>query len=701
MSFEWALWWPLDRLGDGLEQLARAAGLCAGAAQPLGAPDPGAADPAAEARRWIDWAGAQLGLELEPVECPLPGLGTLLRDAGPAVLPYADERGLGFFLQIGPGRLLAPDGGVRRVPRAALRDAMARHREAPHAPAIDALLAQAAVTPRRRAAVRAALLAERLAGERIGPCWMLRLPAGAPLRALARAERLPRRLAAVLALFAAGHALEIAGWRIVGEAALDGRLDFGWIAAWLLMLGSLLPLRVGGAWLQARFALDAGRLLKARLFAGALRLDLDRVRVLGVGQWLGRVIEAQALEALAIGGALAVAVALVELALAGWVLAHGAAPGWHLALLGAGLVVTAGLAGRYAGRLRAWTTNRLDLTERLVEDMVGHRTRLAQERPARRDAAEDLSMQGYLQASAAMDRAAVPLFSGVPAGWSLLALAALAPAFTTGGAGAAAWAVSLGGVLLAQRALGSLAGSGSALARAAVAWRAVREIFVAGRTPAASARPFAPADAPQPEGPLVDAAGLGFRHAGAPAPALAGVDLRIDAGERLLLEGPSGGGKSTLAALLTGLRTPQQGLLLLGGLDRPTLGDEWHRRATSAPQFHENHVFSGTLAFNLLLGRDGPPSERDLQEAEALARALGLGELLDRMPAGLQQRVGESGWQLSHGEQSRLFLARALLQDAPLTVLDESFAALDPATLQNCLRVSLVRARTLVVIAHP
>ena len=71
------------------------------------------------------------------------------------------------------------------------------------------------------------------------------------------------------------------------------------------------------------------------------------------------------------------------------------------------------------------------------------------------------------------------------------------------------------------------------------------------------------------------------------------------------------------------------------------------------------------------------------------------------MPSGLMQMVGETGWQLSHGERSRLYLARALLQGAPLVVLDESFAALDPETLGVCLSCALRRADTLLVIAHP
>ena len=72
----------------------------------------------------------------------------------------------------------------------------------------------------------------------------------------------------------------------------------------------------------------------------------------------------------------------------------------------------------------------------------------------------------------------------------------------------------------------------------------------------------------------------------------------------MLLNGPSGAGKSTFASLLTSLRAPESGLILLRGLDRQTLGTENRRRQVSAaPQFHENHVLTGTFAFNLLMGR--------------------------------------------------------------------------------------------------
>jgi len=141
---------------------------------------------------------------------------------------------------------------------------------------------------------------------------------------------------------------------------------------------------------------------------------------------------------------------------------------------------------------------------------------------------------------------------------------------------------------------------------------------------------------------------------------------------------------------------------LLHGLDRETLGGaNWRRRVVVAPQFHENHVMMGTLSFNLLMGRCWPPTREDVKEAERTCRALGLGPLIDRMPAGMSQLLGETGWQLSHGEKSRLYLARALLQNAELTILDETFAALDPQNLQLTLTYVLQHTPTVLVIAHP
>ena len=106
------------------------------------------------------------------------------------------------------------------------------------------------------------------------------------------------------------------------------------------------------------------------------------------------------------------------------------------------------------------------------------------------------------------------------------------------------------------------------------------------------------------------------------------------------------------------------------------------------------------MAFNLLMGKRWPPRPEDFQEAETVCQELGLSELLEKMPAGLLQMVGETGWQLSHGEKSRLYMARTLLQKADLIILDESFAALDPRTFEQCLQCVLRRAQTLLLISH-
>jgi ATP-binding cassette subfamily B protein len=101
------------------------------------------------------------------------------------------------------------------------------------------------------------------------------------------------------------------------------------------------------------------------------------------------------------------------------------------------------------------------------------------------------------------------------------------------------------------------------------------------------------------------------------------------------------------------------------------------------------------------MGRQWPASPEDYVEAERVCREVGLGPLLDRMPAGIFQPVGEAGWQLSHGERNRLFLARALLQGADTLILDETFGSLDPHSVREAVHCALQRSRTLLLIAHP
>lgn len=692
--------WTRDQLGPGLEELARRVGLKASGPTVVWP----RVDDTIDISQWLDWAGSHLSVELESVEFPATSFARDIPRAWPAIVALHDGPEPVFLLiagrHRGMARLIGLDLAIHECPAEQIAAAARMRLEAPLMDEIERLLDAAAVRPARRDSVRAAILNERLAAERIAGCWILRPPASAPFWFQLRHAGLPRRLAGIVALLFGLYGLEVGGWAVIGDAALSGRLDLAWLVAWLLLVVSNVPMLLSMRWLNATFALDLGRILKRRLLAGALRMDIDAVRHQGVGQLLGRVMEAQALEGLVLNGGLAVLVAAVELMFAVWILSSGAGGQFHVLLLAVWLGATVLLCWRYFQRLRAWSATRMEMTHDLIEQMVGHRTRLAQEWPNRRNAEDDQAIGRYLSISRDLDRVVIPLGASASGGWKLAGLVGLAPAFVMGTASPAGIAIAFGGILLANRAFTGIANGIGSLAQAGVAWRLVSDLFHAAGAPEEIA-PVPPAAGGGGSARLIDASELVFRYRPEGAAVLRGLDFSIRHGERVLLEGESGGGKSTLAALLAGLRAPESGLILLNGLDRRTLGSGWHRLATEAPQFHENHILSGPLAFNLLMGRAWPASAADIAEARDVCAELGLGPLLDRMPAGMMQQIGETGWQLSHGERSRIFLARALLQIASLTILDESFAALDPETLKLCMDCAFKRAKTLIVIAHP
>jgi ATP-binding cassette subfamily B protein len=495
---------------------------------------------------------------------------------------------------------------------------------------------------------------------------------------------------------------------VIEQWALQGRFDWGWFVAWAFIVALVIPFRLYETWLQGQIAFRAGALLKQRLLAGALRLEPEEMRHQGCGQLLGRVLEAEAVESLALSGGFLGLIVVIELAVATVVLRLGAGAWLHVTLAGGWIVLSAAVMLRYFQARLRWTGVRLSMTHDLVERMVGHRTRLAQAAASHWHDGEDEMAEHYLDQSARMDGIAALLTAVVPRGWLIVGVLGLVPSFVFANSSPARLAVGLGGVLLVFRALQKLSTGSIQWIGAATAWRQLRQLFLAAGRPQMIGSPrFAtlsatPGSPPGSAGTLLQGHDLVFRYRNRGEPVLRGCSFQIAEGDRVLLEGSSGAGKSTLASLLTGLRTPESGLLLLRGLDRQTLGAQgWRRGAVAAPQFHENHVLTGTFAFNLLMGRRWPPREQDFAKLEPLCRALGLGPVLDRMPAGLLQMVGESGWQLSHGEKSRLYVARALLQEADLVVLDESFAALDPENLRHALRCVLDRSRSLVVIAHP
>ena len=723
--------WPVTRFDEALELLARRTGV--GAALQEAQPLPAELYQAAPAAlgRWLQHAADRCALEAEPVTASLAELDDLVGQAAPAILhrpPVSNNTAAvtSFLVVLTGGRrwwpgpkqvsLLGPDLKVHGVPAQAVSDCLSEPLVGPHLAAVERLLAEAGVSESRREQARQALLHEQLGSQALEVGWLIRPSPGAGLWRQLRHARLWRFPLILVAASLVQQGLTVTTWWIIGRGSLTGQFEWAWLVAWALLLFTAIPFQLLTAWTQSQFAYGVGAIFKQQLLYGALKLNPDAIRHQGMGQFLGRIMESEAVELLALNGGLTVLAALTQLATASWVLMQGGT-GWPLVgLLWGWLAVIVGYSGYYYRHGHTWVTIYRRMTNDLVERMVGHRTRLAQEAIQNWHVDEDRDLARYLELSTRRDRIGMGLVN-LP-GWWLVA--GLAYAFIFGAVSVNQLAITFGGVLLAAQAL-SIATRGVEQAiQIGLSWEQVQPLFqAAARPPDRSAHTFfvAPPTGSTPDGetapspvgkgqaepvPVLMARDVNFRYRPHGRLAVHEANLQILPGSRLLLEGPSGGGKTTLAAVLAGLRQPESGLLMLWGYDRASLGSaEWRRHVAVAPQFHENHIFTETFGFNLLMGRRWPPTPEDMQLAEMLCYELGLGDLLERMPSGWQQIVGEGGWQLSHGERSRVFIARALLQQADMMILDESFGALDPENLERALRCTLKWAPTLLVIAHP
>lgn len=198
-----------------------------------------------------------------------------------------------------------------------------------------------------------------------------------------------------------------------------------------------------------------------------------------------------------------------------------------------------------------------------------------------------------------------------------------------------------------------------------------------------------------PAGEIV-AQGLGFSYPGAPA-AIAGVDFVLPAGQTLALVGPTGSGKSTLLKLLLRQWTPGSGSLTWSGVALTDYSLAALRAAVAwVPQ--EPFLFSATVAENIALAR--PQASR--AEIEAVARLAAVHDDIARLPRGYDTPVGERGVTLSGGQRQRLAIARALLADAPLLLLDDALSAVDAHTegrILAALRLAR-RGRSVVIASH-
>ncbi|WP_190136457.1 thiol reductant ABC exporter subunit CydD, partial [Streptomyces longispororuber] len=187
------------------------------------------------------------------------------------------------------------------------------------------------------------------------------------------------------------------------------------------------------------------------------------------------------------------------------------------------------------------------------------------------------------------------------------------------------------------------------------------------------------------------------RHPGRAAPALCGASLHVRPGEHVALVGPSGAGKSTLLALLLGFVPPTSGRVTADGVDLADLDlDAWRAQVAWVPQ--RPHLFAASVADNIRLGR---PDASDAEVRRA-ARAAAADGFVEELPQAYDTVLGERGAGLSAGQRQRIALARAFLKDAPVLLLDEPTAHLDPESEAAVTRaaVDLMRGRTSLVVAH-
>ncbi len=702
MSLTAALLWRQPQLADALQALSTRAGLTT-ARRAVG--DPPVGD---DLTSWMSTAAAQLVVEAVAVTLSGAELEAMLRTTGP-VLASLPAPLAGHYLAILSGgrrtiRVLGPDGSIHRVRRQEVFEALTTDLRKAQEGAARELMARLSLNGPRWAPAIQALGSAGVADDRIGGVWLLRpSPASSPW-IQARHARLPGLLIGVLAAHAAGYLLFLLSWWILGQGALSGYLSEGALQVWTLLLLTFVLLRVVDTWAQHRLSVDAGALVKEILLAGIFQLRQREVQRRGVGRFLSTAMEADLFSS-GMAGVLLVLVSLVDLCFGFVILVLGT--GGLLHALALALALWAGLGvvlfGHYLRRARLWIESYREMSHDLIERMVGYHTRLIQERPEQLHLEEDRLLDRYQAAARRMDRLGTALQALVGRGWLLVGMFVLTPSLLDGASLSAEIAVAAGVMLWVSQSLKQLVSGLIRFVDVVVSWEQTSPLLTAARRPRPEARP-APSHRGwwTPDGPLVAFSDLSLRYTADGPLVLRGCEATILQGDHVLLEGPSGGGKSSLVAVVAGLERPSGGELLLNGTSWQAVPvRKWRRHVVLVPQLHVNHVFTAPLAFNLLMGVGWPPSRADLKRARRVCEALGLAEVIAQMPQHLWQMVGDGGWQLSQGERSRLVLARALLQEPALLLVDESFAALDPEIFLQAFSGVTERAETLLVVAHP
>lgn len=488
---------------------------------------------------------------------------------------------------------------------------------------------------------------------------------------------------------------------IVDEVIVPADLGaLPWIAGIVLgltLLGALLSFGEDYAWTWAgeRFLLD----LRASFFSHLQRLSFDTLDRRRLGDLLARLGgDIQAIESFVLGGLGEAISALARIAFfAGALFLLD----WQLALYALVLAPPFYLATRFFARLARQAARakrrRSGALSAVAEESIANAA-LVQSVNGTESERRRLLREGEGVVDAELVSARIAgAFSGLTA---LVEVAGLLALITFG-----TWAVqddrlTIGGLLaflayLTQllRPVGDLSQLAATLLAAGAGGERVLELL--DRRPLVRERPGA-RTIERARGE-VDLDDVTFTYPGAAEPVVSGLTLQARPGEVVALTGPSGCGKSTVARLLLRFADPGAGTVKLDGFDLREL-DLASLRHNIALLLQETMLFDASVRENIAFGRE----EAGMAEIEAAARSAGAHEFIVGLPEGYETRVGQRGRILSGGQRRRIEIARTLLRDAPVVVLDEPTTGLDSASAQQLVEPlrTLLAGRTAVLITH-
>ncbi|MDE3091962.1 MAG: hypothetical protein KGJ80_21525, partial [Chloroflexota bacterium] len=402
--------------------------------------------------------------------------------------------------------LLGSDYKTRQVSTDLVRNLMCESLETKILRDTDAWLERAGASRRdvaraRRTIAHEALIRNGMGSARVGKGWIVLLSPGADLWRQARHEKMHWSMLKFLGIDAAQKGIELAAWVMMGLVTLSGTIETAWLSAWAMLLLTGSVLRVPNQLVRGEIRRKTMG-IKQWLIYNALKLDPDAIRHQGVGQFLGSIMASGTLEDRVGNILMMVLVALVELMMLSVMLALGAGGWFHAGLLYAWTAFILFMCWRVYRYGKDWNVTYHHMASDLVERMVGHRTRLAQEERAKWHTDEDAILARYVEQSEHLDGIEAQVKALTTRGWMVVGILGIAYPYMTTPIALDKFLLSVGGILLASQTLSELTGDTLTLIRGMLAWQQVASLVRTADTTIDSAErvPLVKRAPPPPEG---------------------------------------------------------------------------------------------------------------------------------------------------------------------------------------------------------